>query len=219
MSTVAHPSADSRRAVATRVAAALRSEVGLARLAFAVISLHVVDDNFIQPNPGTSPVDHLVSGLIPLALLVGAGVVYGRVRAGARATIALLGGYFGLLVATEAVHYTRTVGPSGDDFTGLLSIAAGLLLIGLGATTLWRSRRRDDSLVWRYVRRLLLVAGVLFLTVAVLFPVAIAYAVTHAARSTVPSPDLGARYEDVQFTTSDGLRLEGWYIRSRNALR
>ena len=169
MSTVAHPSADSRRAVATRVAAALRTEVGLARLALAVVSLHVVDDNFLQPNPGTSAGDHLVSGLVPLGLLVLAGVVYPRLRAGARATIALLAGFFGVLAGTEAVHYTKEVGASGDDFTGLLSIPAGLLLIGLGAVTLWRSRRTDDRRWWRYLRRFLLFAGAFVLTYVVRF--------------------------------------------------
>jgi uncharacterized protein len=216
MSTVAHPSADSRRTAATRVAAALRTETGLARLALGVVSLHVVDDNFLQPNPGTSALDHLVSGLVPLAPLVLAGFFYPRLRAGARATIALLGGYFGVLAGTEAVHYTRAVGASGDDYTGLLSIAAGLLLIGLGGVTLWRSRRTDDRPWWRYLRRLLLLALTLVVVSIVLFPFAISYVVTHAARAEVPTADLGAPYEDVEFTTADGLRLKGWYIRSRN---
>ncbi|HEY7149194.1 MAG TPA: alpha/beta fold hydrolase [Gaiellaceae bacterium] len=216
MSTVAHSSADSRRAVATRVAAALRTEAGLARFALGVVSLHVVDDNFLQPNAGTSAGDHLVSGLVPLGLLVLAGIAYPRLRAGARATIALLAGFFGVLAGTEAVHYTRAVGASGDDYTGLLSIPAGLLLIGLGAVTLWKSRRTDDRLWWRYLRRLLLVAGSLVAVVAALLPFAIAYIVTHAARATVPTADLGAPYENVEFTTADGLRLKGWYIRSRN---
>ena len=156
MASVAHTSADSRWAVATRVAAALRTEVGLARLGLGLVSLHVVDDNFLQPNPGTSAGDHLVSGLVPLALLVAAAIVYPRLRAGARATIALLAGFFGVLAGTEAVVYTRTVGASGDDYSGLLSVPAGFLLIGLGAVTLWRSRRTDDRPWWRYLRRLLL---------------------------------------------------------------
>jgi hypothetical protein len=33
------------------------------RIALAVIALRVLDDNFIQPTAGTSPADHLVSGL------------------------------------------------------------------------------------------------------------------------------------------------------------
>jgi hypothetical protein len=216
LSAVAQQSAEPRRAATTRVVAALRSEAGLARLALAVVSLHVLDDNFLQPNPGTSAADHLAGGLIPLGLLVLAGIVYPRLRAGARATIALLAGFFGVLAGTEAVQYTRTVGASGDDYSGLLSIPAGFLLISLGTVTLWRSRRTHDRPWWRYVRRLLLVAGSLIAVFAVLFPFAIGYIVTHAARATVPAADLGAAYEDVEFTTADGLLLKGWYIPSRN---
>jgi uncharacterized protein len=205
---------------ATRVlgetAAAARTEVGLVRVAIAVVGLHVLDDNFLQPQPGTSAGDHLVSGLVPLACLGLGAVVYGRVRAGLRGAIALMLGFFGVLAGTEAVHYTMAVGPSGDDYTGLLSILAGLALIGVGGVTLWRSRRRDDRLWWRYGRRLLLVAGVVFLAMAFLFPFSVGYVVTHASRAHVPAADLGAAYENVAFTTSDGLRLKGWYIPSRN---
>jgi len=57
---------------------------------------------------------------------------------------------------------------------------------------------------------------VLVLTFVVLFPAAIGYVVTHTARAAVPAPELGAAHEDVAFTTSDGLRLEGWFVPSRN---
>lgn len=200
----------------TRIAAAMRSEVAVARLAIGVVALHVLDDNFLQPNPGTSAGDHLAGGLVPLAVLIAAAALYGRLRAGARATTALLVGFFGVLAGTEAVHYTMGAGPSGDDYTGLLSIPAGLTLIGLGAVTLWKSRRRDDRLLWRYSRRLIVTAAVLFATVAALVPVTVSYIVTHAARDHVPAADLGAPYEDVEFRTSDGLLLKGWYIESKN---
>jgi fermentation-respiration switch protein FrsA (DUF1100 family) len=49
-----------------------------------------------------------------------------------------------------------------------------------------------------------------------MFPVVIAQVVTHTLRAHVPTPDLGAAHEDVSFTTSDGLRLEGWFVPSRN---
>lgn len=216
MHTVSHPVAPSAARFASRVFSVVRSEARLARLTIGLVALHVVDDSFLQPNRGTSPGDHVAGGFVPLALLLLAAMFYPRLRAGARATIALLAGYFGILAGIEAVHYTLADGPAGDDFTGLVSILAGLTLVGLGVVTLWKSRRRGDRLWWRYGRRLLLVVGALFAAVAVLFPVAIAYVVTHAARAHVPSADLGAAYEDVQFTTSDGLRLSGWYIPSRN---
>lgn len=195
--------------------ARVATERALARGALAVVALHVVDDSFLQPNPGTSASDHLAGGLIPLTLLVAAIWFYPRVRAGARATIALLGGYLGVLGGVEAIHYTKEVGPSGDDYTGLLSIAAGLALIGLGLATLWRSRK-GRRLWWRYGRRLLIAAGTLVVAALVLFPIAFSYAITHAARPYVPTADLGAPYEDVEFRTSDGLLLKGWYIESRN---
>jgi uncharacterized protein len=205
-----------RVAVRARLAAVAPSEVTVARIAIGVVALHVADDNFLQPNPGTSAGDHLGGGLIQLGLLVAAGVIYGRVRAGARATIAFLAGFLGVLGGIEAIHYTREVGPSGDDFTGLLSIPAGLLLVGLAALTLWTSRRRAGRRWWRYTRRLLITVGSLVVAYTVLYMVAVSYAITHAARAHVPTADLGAPYEDVAFTTSDGLTLKGWYIRSRN---
>jgi hypothetical protein len=192
------------------------TEVTLARAAIAVAALHVLDDNFVQPNPGTSAGDHLLGGLVPLALLIGAGVLYGRVRAGAQATIALLAGFFAFLMGTEAVYYTSQVGPSDDDYTGLLSLLAGIVLLGLGMLTLWRSRKTDDRPSWRWGRRALIAAGATFVGIAVLFPIALAYTGTHAARAQVPPANLGVAYEDVELTTSDGLQLRGWYIPSRN---
>jgi uncharacterized protein len=216
MDTALHSVQPATRDFVARIAAGARREVGLARVAIGTIALHVVDDNLLQPNPGTSAADHLLGCLVPLAVLIVVGALYGRLRAGARATTTLLVGFLGVLGGTEAVHYTRAVGPSGDDYTGLLSILAGIMLLGLGSVKLWRSRRCDDRLWRRYGRRLLLTIGTLFVGFAVLFPVAIAYVVTHAGRAYVPPAALGVAHENVEFTTSDGLRLKGWYVPSRN---
>jgi dienelactone hydrolase len=204
------------RGLGGRVGDVLRSEAGVAHLAIGLVALHVVDDRFLQPNPGMSASDHLVGGLVPTALLVLGAILYGRVRAGVRATIALTAGFFGVLAGTEAVYYTKASGPSGDDFTGLLSLLAGLVLLGLATGTLWRSRRTDDPPWRRYGRRALIVVGILVVAQLVLFPVALSYVITHVARAHVPAANLGAPYEPVELTTSDGLRLRGWYIPSRN---
>lgn len=91
-----------------------------------VVMLHVADDNFLQPAAGVSAGDHLVSGLVPLGLLSLAAATYPRVRAGARAAIALLIGFTGLVVGLiEAGYAATTEGPSGDDYTGFLAAAAG----------------------------------------------------------------------------------------------
>ncbi len=215
MSTVAHPSAEPR-AAATRVAAAVRTETGLARVALGVGALHVVDDNFLQPEPGVSPRDHLWGGLVQVALFVGLAWAYPRLRAGLRGILAVYVGLFMIVMgAGEAGYYTREDGPSGDDYTGLLMIPAGALLAGIGLVTLWRSRRAG-SVVRRYARRVALALAFLVTLPFVIFPFAEAYVVTHSARAYVPTPQLGAAHENVSFTTSDGLRLHGWFVPSKN---
>ena len=109
----------------------------------------MIDDNFLQPQPGTSPGDHLVSGLVPLALLGLAGWAYPRLRGGRRGALALVFGVLGIAAGIEALHYTREIGPSGDDFTGLLAMPAG--------ADAARPRRRD-AVAHAAVRRPPLVA-------------------------------------------------------------
>jgi hypothetical protein len=215
MTSTTHSQAESSRAAA-RVVAALRTEAGLARLALGIATLHVVDDNFLQPQPGTSAGDHLVGGLVQVALFVLAAWAYPRLRPGARASIALGFGLFTVVMGIgEAGYYTRENGPSGDDYTGLLAIPAGFLLIAIGVVTLWRSRKGGNP-IWRYARRALLALGGFLVLYFGLYPLAESYVLTHAARAYVPTPQLGTDFEEVSFTTSDGLRLEGWYVPSKN---
>jgi hypothetical protein len=214
-SAVSHSwSAESRSA---RLAAVARRESALFLLATGAIAVHVVDDNFLQPQPGSSASDHLMSGLVPLGVLALAAAVYSRLRAGLRATIALTLGFLGTVAgAGEAGYYTITIGPSGDDYTGLFAIPAGLLLMAVGVGTLWRTRRLDESRRRRYLRRTLLGVVAAVAAMYVVFPVASSYVYTHVARPIVPAANLGAPYKDVTFTTSDGIELAGWYVPSKN---
>ena len=141
------------------------SEVGLARVAIGVVALHVVDDSFLQPNPGTSAADHVLGGLVPLALLVAAGVFYARLRAGARATSPSSPASSASSPAPRRCTTRWPSAPRETTSRASLSILAGLTLLGLGVVTLWTSRRRDDRLWWRYSRRLLSRLGTLFLAV------------------------------------------------------
>src|SRR5262245_9443897 len=94
MSGLTHPATETRKAAATRVAAAVLTEVGLARLALGVAALHVVDDNFLQPQPGTSAGDHLWGGLVQVAFFGGLAWLYPRMRPGLRGTLAIFVGLF-----------------------------------------------------------------------------------------------------------------------------
>ena len=208
----------------TRAIAPPRRRVGAEGLEYPLvlaavggIALHVVDDSFLQPQPGTSAGDHLVSGFVPLAVLALAAAAYPRLRGGARAVIALVLGVFGIVVSIEAVHYTREVGPSGDDFTGLLAIPAGIALLGVGLVTLWTTRRRHGSLLRRCLRGTAIGAASLVGFLFVVFPLGFAYVGTHVARPPVDAIDLGsATVEQVELHTSDGLTLEGSYVPSEN---
>ena len=198
------------------IAASLATEAGAARAAIFATALHVADDNFLQPEPGTSAGDHLAGGLVPLALLAAAGYAYPRLRPGARAITALAIGLLSITIgAASGLYATLATGASGDDYTGILALLGGIALVGIGAVTLWRSRR-GGSLRRRIIRRSLLAAGGALVVYGVLAPIGFGYVITHVLRPTVPVADLRTPYENVSFETSDGLRLEGWYIPSRN---
>ena len=187
----------------------------LFRIALAVIAIHIVDDNYLQPEPGTSATDHLVSGLVPLALIGLAAWAYPRLRGGWRGALALASGILGIAAGLEAVYYAREIGASGDDFTGLLALPAALTLLGIGAAELWRTRRTEGSLWWRYPRRAL-IAGAAFVPAFMVVMAGLGYVTTHTGRAVVPADRLGVAHEDVSFTTADGLELQGWYVPSRN---
>ena len=187
----------------------------LTLLAGGATALHVVDDNFLQPEWG-GIADHLASGLVPLAVVATLLCLRSRFRAGGRALTTLVLGLLGLMVSSEALFHISTDSVSGDDWTGLLAAVGGAFLVGAGLRDLWQSRRSDGSRWRRYVRRSLRTVATLLATLYFAFPIIESYAVTNTSDATVPAPQLGADHEDVSFRTSDGLRLTGWYVPSQN---
>ena len=108
------------------------TERSLALASIGLVGLHAVDDSFLQPEPGMTAVDHLPGGLALLALVAAGAWAYRRGRPGARAAVALLLGFFGVVAGIEAVYYAVSGGPTGDDFTGFLSLPAASSLLGIG---------------------------------------------------------------------------------------
>jgi len=194
-----------------------QAEVVIVLGASALVAVHLLDDSFVQREAGTTVADHLFSGLVPLAFVAAAAVGYTRLRPGRRAAVAVLLGIAGIVTgAVEPAFYGPKEGLSGDDYSGLLAAAAGASLILVAGVTAWRGRRLGDSHVWRYGRRLLLAAAWLLGLFFVVFPLSLSYGFTHVARTGTATGDLGAPYESVAFDASDGLRLSGWFVPSKN---
>lgn len=209
-----------RSAILDRVAAFVRSERGIVTIALGVVALHIADDNFIQPEPGTSPGDHLTSGLLPIGVLAAVAVLYPRVRAGLRAALAMTCGALGIAFGVPSAYWLLEGEASGDHYTtGLLTIAAGALLLLAGPVVLWRARRSYGSRRRTYLRRGLALGWAaplaLVIFMLVVFPVGFAYVYTHTGRGVV-EPDLRVPYETVTVVTSDSLELSGSYVPSNN---
>src|SRR6185369_531947 len=88
-------------------------------------------------------------------------------------------------------------------------------------TTPRTSKPRRRWLVW--LRRMIIILIVIFLAlIYVVFPLWASSLMTHAStrtidRSLTKTPqDDQAEYKDVEFTASDGVRLSGWLLASRD---
>jgi len=194
-----------------------RADTLVFRAAMGAAGLWVLDDAFWHREPGTAVGDHVASGLVPVALAALLAVAYPRLRAGARAAAALTAGPL-IIVAgvVDGVRHVAVDQLAGDDVTAILAGVMGVVLVGLGAMGLWRSRRLDERPSRRYLRRTLLAAMAALAGVFIVMPVGFAIVVNHKARAPVARADLGRPYIDVWLKTSDGLRLAGWYVPSRN---
>lgn len=183
--------------------------------ACAVLALHIVVDAFIATRPGTSAVDHLVPGLVPLALLAAAVVVYPRLGPGWRAAVSLVLGAVTLVGGAVTVQSVLG-GLSGNAVTGVLLVPAGLVLIGLGVWLLWTARRRGGR---RLLRGVLLALAVILGAYIIVLPIAMAIVATQRPAEKVPDVaaiDLGRPARAVSVRTADGLTLRGWYVPSTN---
>jgi predicted alpha/beta hydrolase len=188
--------------------------IALARVALVVVALVIADDAFVQPEPGTSAGDHLVSGLVPLALALALAWALPRIPVVPRGLLAIVAGALALTAGVaDGIVAIAFGGPSGDDVVATAGALAGAALVVAGVAMLWRGRRRDGR---RWARRAGLAVGCLVVAYLVVLPVAFAIVATHQPRRTVAARDLGRPYERITLTTADGLRLHGWYVPSRN---
>ena len=186
------------------------------RAATAVALVHALDDAFLNRQPGVDWDQHLLAAVISLAAGVAAIVAFSRLRPGFRAGIALV---FGVLAAVNGgfhVAHITVDGPAASDYTGVLGLAAGVVLVLLGLMIPFVHRGEGAATRrgrWTY-RVVAVVAGVL-VVYAFVFPVGAGILVTHKHREPIGNPP-SAAYKPVTFRSTDGLRLSGWYVPSKN---
>jgi pimeloyl-ACP methyl ester carboxylesterase len=174
-----------------------------------VAAIHAADAWVVQP-VGGADVGLRLARLALLAASAGLLALAWR-RPRARPAIALCVGIAASVVGGAIVVPRAAQGLGGNGLTGLLALAAGLFLAGIGIAGLVGRRRW-----WRPV-----IAGVVGLLVAqfVLFPAVLAVYATNAPRPELgprAPADVGLVADDVTVRSSDGTRLAAWYVASRN---
>ncbi|HSL95208.1 MAG TPA: CocE/NonD family hydrolase [Thermoleophilia bacterium] len=182
-------------------------------LAAAVVLAHTLVAAFIALEPGVGRAAHAWGAFAVSAVLVVAVWLYPRARAGLRASVAALLGVLALAGGAVFLSDALSGGPSGDDWTGVLLLPAGAVLVGLGVVVAWRSRKPTGH---RWLRRALIAVAALLAVYWVVLPITLAVIATERPRTPVEEADLGRPHEDVTLRTADGLDLAAWYVPSQN---
>ncbi|HSD01821.1 MAG TPA: alpha/beta fold hydrolase [Gaiellales bacterium] len=186
---------------------------GLSERVFAVctgvVAVHAVDDATLHGTGG-------LTGSRPAALvavLAALALVAGYLRAGrtARTALALAVGLFATAhgIGVHVAHAAK-VELSGADFTGLLELAAGIVLLLL-ALALQLAGRRLRA-------RALVVLGAVLVLEWLVIPVTVGTYATSVPHAPVPAAaSIGIPgAADVAFPAGDGTQLAGWWVPGTN---
>src|SRR4051794_5432486 len=151
--------------------------------------------------PARGGTDPGARGLRPLIPALVAGALDHRLPRAAAAAVAVL---LGVL--------TLGAGP----IAGRPSlIVAGLLYLIAGSSRAW-GINRGHSRLRAWANRGMTIVGAVVLAVVVVYPTLLAVDYLAKPRSPVDETALGSAHERVTFPASDGVRLAGWYVPSRN---
>jgi uncharacterized protein len=185
-------------------------EAAVFAAAVALALVHALDDAFVHRGPGLGLGQHAFAGFIAVAAGIAAVLAFPSLRAGLRSALALSFGGLALVNGTMHAVHVGEHGAAGADVTGMLAVAAGVVLLGLAVAIPWRARGEGT---WK--SRSLAVPGTFLTLLFVLGPIALGVVATHKWREPVGEPP-SAAYRDVAFEASDGLDLRGWYRPARN---
>ena len=185
-------------------------EAAVFTVALALALVHALDDAFVHRGPGLGLGQHVLPALIAIGAAVAAVVAFPSLRPGLRAALAFSFGGLALVNGMLHVAHVGQHGAAGSDVTGILAVAAGVVLLGLAVAIPWRHRGEGT---WK-TRSFAVPAGLLAL-LFVLGPIGLGIVETHKWREPVGDPP-SAAYHDVTFKASDGLDIAGWYRPSEN---
>ena len=190
----------------------------LAVMAVGVVVIRALDDAVLQPTAGIGHGDHLLHAVASVAIGSALGAVIWRTRGALRSMAALLAGGWGLVGSLELfLERGPRASIQADDVGGILSLLAGVILVCTFFYFVSVSVSRGRRKVTRVVRRGATAVAVVFAAYWIALPLGVGYMATHYAGEGITSePDLGVPSERVEFATSDGLQLTGWYAPTRN---
>jgi uncharacterized protein len=205
-----------RRARTTTLAGRRAPEATVFAVAMAVALLHVLDTAFVHREPGVGPGQHLLAVVVSLALGLGAVYVFRSLRPAARSALAV---FFGALATVDGAMHAKHIAAESagaSDVTGVLALAAGVVLIALAAAILWLHRGEGEaSARRRWAYRIAAVPVGLLLALYTVVPIGTAITETHKYREHIGAPP-SSDYREVAFDASDGVHLSGWYRPTRN---
>src|SRR5918999_1554062 len=185
-------------------------------VATALALLHALDDAFLGRQPGVGLDQHALAAAIALAAGAAAMAAFSRLRPGFRAAISLLFGVLAIVNGALHVAHISVDGAAASDYTGVLALAAGVVLVTLGLAIPFLHRgERTATRGRRWANRVIAVAAGALVVYAFVFPVSLAIVQTHKHREPIGDPPR-ATYRPVTFEASNGLRMSGWYVPSKN---
>ena len=127
--------------------------------------------------------------------------------------MAFLIGLLGTAVgAGIALPHAAKSGFTSTTVAGMICLVGGIVLLSCGAWRIVRSLRSIPA-------RVLAVLGMLVTGYVTVFALTLAVVATNVPPSSLDGTDPAGRglaFADVEFTTSDGVQLSGWYLPARD---
>ena len=116
-----------------------------------VALVHALDDAFVHRGPGLGAGELVLAAAVALGAALAGVLAFPFLRPGVKAALALCFGVLAGVNGAMHLNHVRADGPAGADVTGVLALAAGVVLLGLAAAIPWRhrgerpARRRLDA--------------------------------------------------------------------------